>query len=163
MHMPADSAHDKWWQISEIVFGIPFLIAIALQFSFPLSLPGKAIRALVIAIGVLLIIAGLTLVILTRREFAEHGEHTDPGHATNHIMVTGVFAFSRNPMYLGIVIFLAGIALAVNLPWVLLMLVPSVVACHYILIAPEELYLTRKFGEEYAQYTRAVRRWVGHR
>ncbi len=163
MYMSTDSAHDKWWQISEVVFGVPFLIGIALQFIVPLSLPGKAIRPVLIVIGILLILAGLALIVLTRREFATHGEHTDPGHATHHIMITGVFAFSRNPMYIGIVIFLAGIALAMELPWVLVMLVPSLVACHYVLIAPEERYLAAKFREEYTQYMRSVQRWVGRK
>ncbi len=159
--MPEDSAHNQWWQVSEVVFGVPLLAAIALQFIVPVSLPGEAIRPITIAIGVVLIGAGIALVILTRREFAKHGERTDPGNPTHHIMTTGVFAFSRNPMYLGIVIFLAGVALALDWPWVLVMLVPSVVACHYVLIAPEERYLSAKFGEEYTQYTRSVQRWVG--
>ncbi len=66
-------------------------------------------------------------------------------------------------MYLGIVIFLAGVALAVNWPWVLVMLVPSIIACHYILIAPEERYLAAKFGGEYAAYVHSVERWWGRK
>ncbi len=163
MYMPTDSAHERWWQISEVVFGVPLLVAVVLQFLVPVSFPWGFIGPVVIVVGVLLIVAGLALVILTRREFAKHGERTDPGNPTHHIMSTGVFAFSRNPMYLGIVIFLAGAALAFDWPWVLVMLVPSIVACHYILIAPEEQYLAAKFGEEYAWYTRSVERWVGHR
>ncbi len=159
--VPTDSAHNRWWQVSEVVFGIPLLAAIVLQFVVPLSLPGKPLRPIIITVGVLLVIMGLVLVILARREFAKHGERTDPGNPTHQIMTTGVFAFSRNPLYLGIVIFLAGIALAVNLPWMLVMLVPSIIGCHIILIAPEERYLAAKFGEEYAQYTRSVQRWIG--
>ncbi len=159
--VPTDSAHNRWWQVSEVVFGIPLLAAIVLQFLVPLALPEKSIRPIIISVGVLLIIMGMALVILARREFAKHGERTDPGNPTHHIMTTGVFAFSRNPLYLGIVIFLAGIALAVNLPWMLVMLVPSIIGCHIILIAPEERYLAAKFGQEYAQYTRSVQRWIG--
>ena len=161
--MHADSAHDKWWQASEVAFGVPFLIALVLQFVVPLSLPGESIRPVIIVIGVLLLVAGLAFVILARREFARHGEHTDPGHPTHHIMTTGVFAFSRNPLYLGIVILLTGAALALDWLWVLVMLMPSIIACHYFLIAPEERYLAAKFGEEYAAYTRSVERWVGRR
>ena len=163
MESRRDSAHNRWWQVSEVVFGIPFLIAIALQFIVPLSLPGETARPFIIVIGALFVIAGIVVVVLARQEFAKHGERTDPGNPTHRIMTTGVFAFSRNPLYLGIVIFLAGVALAVNLPWVLIMLVPSIAACHYVLIAPEERYLAAKFGEEYAQYARTVRRWIGRR
>ncbi|HEX8991895.1 MAG TPA: isoprenylcysteine carboxylmethyltransferase family protein [Anaerolineales bacterium] len=159
--MSKDAAHESWWQISEVVFGIPFLVAIVLQFTVPLSLPVGAARLIVVVAGVALILAGIALVVQTRREFARHGENTDPGHPTRQVMTTGVFSISRNPLYLGIVIFLAGVALATNSGWVLVMLVPGIVACHYVLIAPEERYLTGKFGEEYSRYKRSVRRWVG--
>ncbi len=157
------AAHEKWWQISEVVFGVPLLLAVVLQFVMPLSLPLAQAGRAMIAVGVLLAITGIMLIILARGEFAKHGERTDPGHPTHHIMTTGVFAISRNPLYLGIVIFLAGVALVVNLPWLLIMLVPSILACHYILIVPEERYLAAKFGEEYRRYAHSVRRWLGRR
>jgi protein-S-isoprenylcysteine O-methyltransferase Ste14 len=54
-----------------------------------------------------------------------------------------------------------GITLAANLPWVLVLLIPALVACHYVLIAPEERYLAAKFGEEYRRYAASVHRWIG--
>jgi hypothetical protein len=65
--------------------------------------------------------------------------------------------------YLGGVGILVGIALALDLPWVLVLLLPALVACHYILIAPEERYLSAKFGEEYRAYASTVHRWIGRR
>lgn len=67
---------------------------------------------------------------------------------------------SRNPLYLGAVGVLAGIALAGNLAWVLVMLALSIVLCQVWLIAPEERYLSASFGEEYRRYTATVRRWI---
>ncbi len=64
-------------------------------------------------------------------------------------------------MYLGAVCAIIGIALAVDLPWVLVLLVPACVACHFVLIAPEERYLAAKFGEAYRRYAAAVPRWIG--
>ncbi len=159
--MPTDAAHKSWWQISEVVFGIPFLIAIALQLTVPLSLPRGFLTPAFILVGAALIVLGVALIVLTRREFARHGQWTDPGHPTSKIITTGVFSISRNPLYLGAVCLLTGIALAINLPWVLVLLVPALVACHYVLIAPEERYLAAKFGEEYARYTATVHRWIG--
>ncbi len=158
-----DTAHNKGWQISELVFGIPFLIAIALQFIVPLSLPLGPLRPVALVVGIALTITGLGVIVLARREFARHGEHTDPGYSTHQVMTTGVFSMSRNPLYLGIVIFIVGVAFAADLPWALVMLVPATIACHYILIAPEERYLSAKFGEEYARYMRSVQRWIGRR
>lgn len=161
--MSTDVAHKSWWQIFEVVFGIPFLVAIALQLAVPLSLPqGLPTRAL-IPVGIILLIAGITLVVLARRQFVQYGQHTDPGHPTSRLITTGVFSISRNPLYLGGVCILGGISLVFNLLWVLILLLPSIVACHYILIVPEESYLTAKFGEEYRMYAAAVHRWIGRK
>jgi protein-S-isoprenylcysteine O-methyltransferase Ste14 len=159
--MSTDAAHKSWWQISEVVFGIPFLAAIALQLAVPLSLPRGWLTPAIIPGGVALILVGAALIILARREFAQRGQPTDPGRPTTRIVTTGVFSISRNPIYLGAACFLAGIALAVNLPWVLVLLLPSLVACHYVLILPEERYLVAKFGEGYLVYAATVRRWIG--
>ena len=159
--MTTDVAHKSWWQISEVVFGIPFLVAIAMQLIVPLSLPRGLLRPAFILGGAALIVVGVALVVLARREFAQQGQPTDPGRPTTQVVTTGVFSVSRNPLYLGAVCFLAGVALAVNLPWALVLLLPSLVACHYVLIAPEERYLVAKFGEEYRVYAATVHRWIG--
>lgn len=161
--MSTDVAHKTGWQIFEVVFGIPFLAAIALQLAVPLSLPRGFLTPATIPGGVALIIVGAALVVLARREFAQHGQPTDPGLPTSKVVTTGVFSVSRNPLYLGGVGVLVGIALVVNLPWVLVLLLPALVACHYVLIAPEERYLAAKFGEEYALYAATVHRWIGRK
>lgn len=154
-------AHKRRWQIFEVIFGIPFLVAVALQLAAPLSLPHGRLTPAIIPGGAALIIVGATLVVLGRRELAQHGQPTDPGRPTSRIVTTGVFAVSRNPLYLGGICILVGIALALDLPWVLVLLLPAFIACHYVLVAPEEKYLAAKFGEEYAMYAAAVRRWMG--
>jgi protein-S-isoprenylcysteine O-methyltransferase Ste14 len=156
--MSSDAAHKSWWQISEVVFGLPFLAALALQFAVPLSLPHGYPTPIIISGGGMLIIIGAALIILARREFTRHGQHTDPGHPTTKIITTGIFSLSRNPIYLGAACFLVGVALAADLPWVLVLLLPSIAACHLVLIAPEERYLAVRFGEEYRIYTASVHR-----
>jgi protein-S-isoprenylcysteine O-methyltransferase Ste14 len=156
-------AHKSWWQIFEVVFGIPFLVAVGLQLAVPLSLPRGFLAPAIVSGGATLIIVGVVLAVPARRELARHGQPTDPGLPTGKIVATGIFAVSRNPLYLGGICFLVGIALALNFPWVLVLLVPAIVACHYILIAPEEKYLAAKFGEEYRMYAAKVHRWVGRK
>jgi len=159
--MSTDVAHKRWWQIFEVVFGLPFLAAIVLQRAVPLSLPRAVFTPALILGGVILIIVGATIVVLARRVLAQSGQPTDPGHPTSKLVMTGIFSVSRNPLYLGGVCVLVGIALALNLPWVLLLLLPALVACHYVLIAPEERYLAAQFGEEYRTYAASVQRWIG--
>lgn len=159
--MTIDAAHTKWWQIFEIVFGLPFLIAIFLQLFFPLSFPQGFFTSALIVVGAIIIFIGVILAILARREFAKYNQPTDPGHPTLKIITTGVFSFSRNPLYLGGICIIVGVALAINLPWVLILLLPTLFVCQFVLIVPEERYLAAKFGDEYRLYTTSVCRWLG--
>ena len=156
-------AHTRWWQIFEVVFGLPLLAALALQWIAPLSFPRGLLTPVFVAAGITLIGVGVILVVLARRELARQGQPTDPGLPTSKLVTTGVFSISRNPLYLGGVSVLAGGALALNLPWALALLLPALVACHVILIAPEERMLAALFGDEYRRYAAAVRRWIGRR
>ncbi len=156
-----DAAHTRWWQIFEVIFGIPFLASLALHLMLPLTLPRGRLTPAIRAGGVILIIAGVTLVILARHTFAQRGQPTDPGRPTSTLITTGVFSVSRNPLYLGGVCVLVGLALALNLLWVFVLLLPAIIACHYVLIAPEERYLATKFGADYRTYARSVHRWIG--
>jgi protein-S-isoprenylcysteine O-methyltransferase Ste14 len=159
--MAPAAAHTRWWQIGEVVFGVPLLAAIVLQLLVPLAFPASILTLATLPGGVALIIAGVVLIVLARREFARHGQPTDPGRPTSGVISSGVFSISRNPLYLGAACVLLGIALAARLAWLLVLLVPAIVACHYVLIAPEERYLAAKFGEHYRSYAASVHRWVG--
>ena len=159
--MPANAAHTSRWRIAEVVFGGPFLVALLLQWAVPASLPRGPFGPIFVVGGAALAALGVTIIVLARRDLARQGQPTDPGHPTSRIVTTGMFSISRNPLYLGTTCFLVGVALAINLPWVLILLLPSLVACHFVLIAPEEQYLTARFGDEYRAYAATVRRWLG--
>jgi len=159
--MSTDAAHKRRWQIFEVIFGVPFLAGIGLQLVAPVSRPDGLWAFVIVLGGAALVVAGLAFIVLARRELARHGQPTDPGLPTGKLVTTGVFSVSRNPLYLGGAWLLAGIALILHLPWSLVLLLPAIVACHYLLIAPEERYLAAKFGIEYAQYAASVRRWFG--
>ncbi len=160
--MATDVAHKRWWQIFEVVFGLPLLVAIGLQRVRPLSFPHGSFTPAITLASALLVIGGVVLVVRARREFAQYGQPTDPGQPTRQLVTTGVFAISRNPLYLGGVCLLIGSALIFQWPWVLVLLLPALAICHYVLIVPEERYLAAKFGAEYQAYTAAVPRWFGH-
>lgn len=161
--MSVDSAHKSRWEIAEVVFGAPFLVSLVIHLAAPFSLPPGIFRHILILVGIILIITGIGLVILARREFAHFRQPTDPGHPTSKVIKTGVFAISRNPLYLGSVFLFLGLALAFNILWALFALLLSLVICHYVLIMPEERYLAAKFGQEYQEYAASVRRWLGRK
>ena len=161
--MAEEVAHRNHWEIFEVIFGVPFLISLIMQLVVPFSLPQGILRLTFIPIGIILFAIGASFVVSARREFAHHRQPTDPGLPTSKIVISGVFSISRNPLYLGGILALLGIALISNVLWISVMLVPSIIVCHYGLIVPEERYLTAKFGEEYKEYAVSVHRWLGRK
>jgi protein-S-isoprenylcysteine O-methyltransferase Ste14 len=161
--MNGDAANKSRWKIAEVVFGIPFLTGIALKFLIPFPLSQGILKQALILAGIVLIISGIGFIISARREFAQHGQPTDPGRPTSKVIKTGVFAVSRNPLYLGGSIFLLGVALLLNSLWIIIILLLSMIICHYVLIIPEERYLAAKFGSEYEEYFASVNRWLGRK
>jgi protein-S-isoprenylcysteine O-methyltransferase Ste14 len=159
--MTTDSAHKRQWQIFEVIVGVPFLAGVGLQLAVPVAGPRGFYGPVMILGGAVLVVTGLIFIVLARRELARHGQPTDPGLPTSQLVTTGVFSVSRNPLYLGGVCLLAGIALVLNLLWSLVLLLPAIIGCHYLLIAPEERYLAARFDTEYIQYAASVRRWFG--
>jgi protein-S-isoprenylcysteine O-methyltransferase Ste14 len=82
-------------------------------------------------------------------------------HATTiKIYQTGVYAYSRNPLYFGASMVMLSIALLFNNAWMLLMLILILFIMTQLVIKKEEIYLEHKFGEEYLEYKKKVRRWI---
>lgn len=133
------------------------LIGLLLDFIFPSNLLP---RFATLVSGVLTIIcAGLIVVSAVR---AMNRAHTaiNPSRPTTAIVLDGVFAMSRNPIYLSMTLLYIGIALLFNALWALLLLLPLLIVVQIGVIKREEIYLERKFGDEYLQYKARVRRWV---
>lgn len=75
------------------------------------------------------------------------------------LVTSGPYAISRNPMYLGWFDIYCGLALLINAPWILVLLPFVLTYNHFIDIRKEERQLTEKFGEEYLNYQKKVRRY----
>jgi protein-S-isoprenylcysteine O-methyltransferase Ste14 len=83
-----------------------------------------------------------------------------PHTADSHLLEIGPFRWSRNPIYLSMVLVFVGICLRFNMPLALGFVVPTVFVLRYYVIAREENYLGHRFGEPYLQYQQRVRRWI---
>ncbi len=83
-----------------------------------------------------------------------------PHTKDSNMIETGPFARSRNPIYLSMLMVFVGVCLIVDAPAALMFIVPTYLALRYYVIAREEAYLTRRFGDEYISYQSRVRRWI---
>jgi protein-S-isoprenylcysteine O-methyltransferase Ste14 len=105
-------------------------------------------------------VAGLGLLLWFNTSFSRKGTAVEPWKPTTAIVTTGPYRFTRNPAYLGMALTYVGIALLSSAVWVLVPLPFVLAVIDRGVIAREERYLERKFGEEYLGYKRTVRRWV---
>jgi protein-S-isoprenylcysteine O-methyltransferase Ste14 len=153
-------AHGSIWKTSDAIFGITLLLGLALHFVPLLSLTFPIPVSLRIAVGVILILAGATVVIWARRGLKNAGQPAAPGKPTTQVVETGIYRFSRNPLYLGLIAVLVGLGLSVNIVWWVILALPMFFALQHLLILPEEQYLLARFGEQYATYMSRVRRWL---
>lgn len=102
-------------------------------------------------------IAGVALFSFYRAHTTIHPH--DP-QKTSALVVTGIFRYSRNPMYLSLTLILIGWACLFTSVVVVLPIVCFVTYVTYFQIKPEERILREKFGDEYTAYCRRVRRWL---
>ncbi|URK89329.1 isoprenylcysteine carboxylmethyltransferase family protein (plasmid) [Rhizobium sp. RCAM05350] len=72
----------------------------------------------------------------------------------------GPYGFTRNPIYIGMFLGLIGLAVAFDSLWLIVLLVPFYLVIRYGVVAREEAYLERKFGDVYLAYKARVRRWL---
>lgn len=79
---------------------------------------------------------------------------------TNTLVLNGLYRFSRNPMYLGMLLVLLGWSLWFSSPLTLIPIILFVLSITWLQIKPEEAALTEKFGENYTAYQARVRRWI---
>lgn len=92
--------------------------------------------------------------------FRRTGQDPKPWTSTPEIITSGIYRWSRNPMYVGLALIQIGIAIALANGWILALVPPVLVLVHATAIRHEERYLERKFGETYLAYKRSVRRWL---
>src|SRR5262245_20485019 len=143
---------------------ILFLAALGLgcllSFILPIG-PGLASpNRLGFGVGVLFVVLGLALAILSIRRFVLAGTSPIPGEPSTALVVQGPYRFTRNPIYIGFILTYFGLALILTSLWVLALLVPVLIVLQRGVVEREEAYLERQFGEAYTKYRARVPRWL---
>ena len=111
-------------------------------------------------LGAVVTAAGLGVMFSALVRFRRLGNRPEPWEPVVHLALDGPYRFTRNPMYLGMAAVLGGLALVGNALWPLIAVVPAVLIIRTQVIAREEAYLERRFGDEYRAFHARVRRWL---
>jgi protein-S-isoprenylcysteine O-methyltransferase Ste14 len=107
-----------------------------------------------------LILIGVALFAAGVRNFSRAETPLPTNQPARVLVTTGIHRWTRNPVYLGFLLIYVGVGIAAQSPWVLLLALPLAVAIRYGVVAPEEAYLERRFGDAYRDYKARVRRWL---
>jgi protein-S-isoprenylcysteine O-methyltransferase Ste14 len=139
------------------LYAVTLLIGLGLSFIFPVSFLPRPISLL---FAVFAVIGAGWFSTSAFRTMTRAQTAIDPAKPATAIVSDGVFRFSRNPLYLSLTLLYIGISLLFNALWALLLLLPLLVVVQIGVIQREEVYLERKFGDEYLRYKTQVRRWL---
>jgi protein-S-isoprenylcysteine O-methyltransferase Ste14 len=132
-------------------------MAILLGWLAPLPIP---VPTFVRWLGLGLAALGFILGVLALIEFRRARTTSDPKKPAQTIVTTGIYRYTRNPIYLGFVLMLIGLPLNMGIYWGFLLVLPLITFMNNMVIKHEEAYLEKKFKAQYAEYASHVRRWL---
>ena len=112
------------------------------------------------SLGAMIMAVGLVVFIAAMRQFSRAGTNVPTTMPTTAIVTSGIYGYSRNPIYLGMTLFYVGLGLLMDNIYALVLFVPVLLVMRYGVIGREEAYLAEKFPDEYVSYKERVRRWL---
>lgn len=139
------------------------LTAVLLNRVWPIALIPEAWQPWLVFAGAAVAGLGLALDLGAMSALRKARTNILPHRPADQLVTDGVFAFSRNPIYLGNTMLLIGIGLVLGSVWMLGGAFVAALVCDRLAIRREEQHLQARFGEAFAAYARRVPRWIGTR
>lgn len=137
------------------------LYSILVQVPMALLLWPPSHSAVLVSFGIALLVAGSVLNVWSVKLFESHETGVCPFSRVGNLVRVGPYRISRNPMYLGLVLFSAGIALATGFPGNLWAAAALALYLHYGFVLREEDFLRERLGARYLEYASRTSRWIG--
>ena len=143
-----------------LLFPACLILGIVLDHVLPLpfSLPETTLIRWTASSG--LIVLGVVIFAASIRNFFRAGTPVPGNRPVRALVTSGIHGLSRNPIYVGMFLIYAGIGVAALSPWTLVIVLPIAIIMRYGVVAREEVYLERRFGDAYRDYKARVRRWL---
>jgi protein-S-isoprenylcysteine O-methyltransferase Ste14 len=141
-----------------LAWALAAVAAFALDWLMPLPFLPAAVPAG--WLGGAMFVVALALFAWAIATITRAGSNVPTNRPTISIVDAGPYRFTRNPIYVGMMLALVGLAIAFDSAWPLVTLVPFALVIRYGVVAREEAYLERMFGEVYRRYRARVRRWL---
>ena len=139
---------------------VVYLVSILAGFGLDARWPGRIVPSAVEPLGDFLVLIAVALLALSVREFRRSGTPVRTRKPVTALVTSGPYRLSRNPIYLSFTLLQLGLGLWANDAWLVALLVPTLLLISRGVIAREERYMARKYGDEYLRYKESVRRWI---
>ena len=156
-----DKDHANVVIFPPLLLALMFGLGILLEWLFPIVFLAPVYESrFQTGFSAILTLIGIAIAMLGVQELRKNGTHVEPHKPSKLIVSSGIYGLTRNPIYLGMVIFFFGVNMFWNLEWGVLLTLVVFLVLHYGVIKREEAYLEKKFGEPYTAYRRQARRWL---
>jgi protein-S-isoprenylcysteine O-methyltransferase Ste14 len=142
------------------VFVLTYLVGVALERLFPAEIPSRQVLLVSRVAGFALFAVGATCAAWSLIIFRKARTTTVPGRASATLVTWGPYQFSRNPMYVSLILAYLGEAGILRQAWPLLLLPLVIAYLNWTVIPVEEARLKEVFDLEYERYRARVRRWI---
>lgn len=140
-----------------LLLGVVLDRVLPLPFAIPRSGLVHSMRVVVASAFVLI---GIALFSAGVRNFSRAGTPVPTNQPARVLVTSGIHGRTRNPIYLAFFLIYVGVGIFLRSPWILCLTIPLAAVIRAGVVAREEAYLERQFGEAYRAYKARVRRWV---
>lgn len=143
-----------------IVYVCAVAAAMIAHWLWPLPWVPGTLAEFLFAIGCLVIVGALAMDFAAMRAMSRAKTTIMPNRASDHLVTSGPFGFTRNPIYLGNTMLMIGLGLISGILWFLLLAPVAAFATQKLAVEREERHLEARFGKRYRDYAKKVRRWI---
>ncbi len=143
-----------------VIYVVAIALSVVLGMLYPLPWIGDIFGDLLFGVGWVALFGVAMLWITAIRAMFRAKTTLDPNAEPEHLVISGPFGITRNPMYLANTLLLIGAAFITGIAWFLLFAFLAAFATQKLAIEKEEKILAAKFGKKYRDYAKRVRRWI---
>ena len=143
-----------------VIYLAAIAVSIVLWIIYPLPWFGSPLSDILFAVGCIAVIAVVAIEVSAMRTLAKANTTVRPDKGSAHLVTTGPFSFTRNPIYLGNTLLMLGIAMISGILWFVILAVVAAFITQKLAIEREEKHLAARFGKKYFDYAKRVRRWI---
>lgn len=143
-----------------VLFLVTFTVGMVLTYLLPWHISRYFDHEVIHILGLAFLCISFILNFLAYRMFRNHSTSHAPFSTPTELIDNGVFAVSRNPVYLAMVLSQCGLGFIFDTLWLIFTSVVLLVVLHYFVVLDEEIVLERGFKEKYECYKERTRRWI---